>query len=174
MPAPGLSTVMRARPWATYPISAVAGCQCGSRMPWSSHPQRVHGDVLQDGPELLASEPRRSRRRGDRRDLRFDRELVRVHALAELVAVDVPVRLAHAARREQQAPDRQPLEDRKDRRIDAGGLQARLLAGQRDNVRGGFLHGATLYRESGENLPRRSFGCRRIARRARCFRAILP
>jgi hypothetical protein len=35
MPAPGLSTVMRARPWATYPISAVAGCQCGSRMPWS-------------------------------------------------------------------------------------------------------------------------------------------
>ena len=26
---------MRARPCSTYPISAVAGCQCGSRMPWS-------------------------------------------------------------------------------------------------------------------------------------------
>jgi hypothetical protein len=70
------------------------------------------------------------------------------HAVGELVAVGVPVRLAHAAGREQEPPDRQPLEDGKHRRVDvghaaAGDLQARLLAGQRDDVRGRFLHGDT-------------------------------
>jgi hypothetical protein len=70
------------------------------------------------------------------------------HAVGELVAVGVPVRLAHAPGREEEPPDREPLEDGKHRRVDvghaaAGELQARLLAGQRHHVRGRFLHGDT-------------------------------
>src|SRR5262245_7587933 len=68
------------------------------------------------------------------------------HAVGEFVAVGVPVRLAHAPGREQEAADREPLEDGKHRRVDmghaaAGHLQARLLTGQRDDVGGRFLHG---------------------------------
>jgi hypothetical protein len=67
-------------------------------------------------------------------------------AIAELVTVGVPVRLAHAQRLEQQPSDRQPLEDRKDRRLDhgdaaAGHIKAWRLVGQRHHVCGRFLHG---------------------------------